>query len=611
MAFTPYDGKLALWHWKGSSVAEQTIDEFARTLKQWAPHVKQVFVKTSDGSDWMGKYDSGELAINGSDDIARWVQVLESHGLEFHAWCVPKGADIIAEADIIIAASSVEGVRSMILDIEPYPGFWEVGRTPIKPFMTRIRRGVGGKFHIGMSVDPRVHHYARIFPQDWRPFVNSIHPQAYWASFERDLEEVLDEVYEVWGNYGLPLIPVLQGNAQPDEMMQAREYALNFHNAPALSWWRFGVIGPAQFPVINIPIKAIEEPEPEDPPEGGRYGQEIVVRPQDPGFKAGSHVGQSVDDLMRSFRGTWGWDSRYAETRNQSSAVWALWDPNLTQSGWYEVGVFVPARHATTSNARYKLHGVIGQQSELQISIDQAAYHNLWVPLGLFQFDANNARSGVVFLNDLTYETDREIAFDAIRYRQIIGRNVAGNAFLADGYDAPIGTRDERADTKVWPGHWFDATGYAVRYYRGTPQEAYHTGVDLNLNRPYWDADAHAPVYAAASGIVTFAGRLAGWGPTVVIRHDPLLSNGQVMYGRYAHVQKIRVQVGDRVQRGQQIANVGNAEGAFPYHLHFDLSPTDILDKAPWDWPRLDINLLRKNYVDPRAFIEENRPPEA
>src|SRR5690606_24786913 len=117
---TPYDGKVALWQWKSSSVLEKTIEEFVRTIKQWAPHVRQVWVKTSDGSDWMGKYDDARspLAINGPDSIARWVQVLEANGLEFHAWCVPKGKDVNAEADLITQTCNIPGVRSMILDVE-------------------------------------------------------------------------------------------------------------------------------------------------------------------------------------------------------------------------------------------------------------------------------------------------------------------------------------------------------------------------------------------------------------------------------------------------------------------------------------------------------------
>ncbi len=606
---TPYDGKVALWHWKGSSVSEDTIEDLARTIRQWSPHVKQIWVKTTDGTDWMGRFDSDNpLAITGPAAIARWAQVLEANGLELHAWCVPKGQDVVAEADLIIETCNVPGVRSMILDIEPYQGFWSGGRENIRPFMTRLRRGVGGRFHIGMSVDPRPHHYNRIFPEEWRPFVNSIHPQCYWVSFDRPFDEVLDEAYQVWGRYGLPIYPALQGNAQPSDMTQARDYSINFHSADGVSWWRFGVIGPSQFTAINHPIGDVDPPGDDDgPPAGGHYGAEIVVTPNDPGFRAGTHTGEHPDDLLRTFRGTWGWDVKYKDTRADTSTIWTLWDPNLTASGWYEVSTFVPARHATTSNARYKLHGVQGMQRELQIKIAQSEYYNLWVPLGVFQFDANNARAGIVFLNDLTYEDDREIAIDAIRYRQIIGR-VPTSEFLADGYDPPIGTRMERQEAKVWPGHWFDATGYGVRYFRGTPQEAFHTGADLNLNRPYWDADARSPVYAMASGVVTFAGRLAGWGKVVIIRHDPLVSTGQVMMGRYAHVENVRVKVGDRVQRGQQVASVGNAEGVFPYHLHVDLSPTTVLERAPWDWPKLDLNRLHQHYVDPRKFIEDNRP---
>lgn len=606
---TPYDGKVALWHWKGTSVAEQSIEAFVRTLKQWAPYVKQVFVKTSDGSDWMGKYDSGPLAINGPDSIRQWVQVLEANGMEFHGWVVPKGLDVVAEADLIIAAANVKGVRSMILDVEPHPGFWQGGKDPIRPFMIRVRRGVGGNFHLGMSVDPRRHQYAPIFPDEWRQFMNSIHPQTYWALFERDYEDVLDEAYDVWGEYGLPIYPVLQGDAPVKEMEEARAYTINFHNAQGISWWRAGVVSAAQYPVINRPMTPLPSPTEPQPPTSGLYGLEIVITPEDPGFRAGSHTSIAVDDLLRTYDGTWGWDVRYKTTRNDASQVWALWDPNLSISGWYEVAAFVPARHATTTNARYKLHGARPDGQEMTITINQSAYHNLWVPLGVFQFDANNPKAGVVFLNDLTYETNREIAFDAIRYRQILGRTPS-TEYLADGYDAPIGTREERASDSMWPGQWFDATGYAVRYFIGSPQEAFHTGADLNLNRPYFDADAHSPVYAAASGIVTFAGRLAGWGNVIVIRHDPLLSTGRVMFSRSAHVSNVRVKVGDRVLRGQQIASVGNAEGTQPYHLHFDLSPTTILEQSPWDWPRLDSTRLQRDYVDPREFIKLNRPPE-
>jgi len=347
----------------------------------------------------------------------------------------------------------------------------------------------------------------------------------------------------------------------------------------------------------------------EQPPTDGRYGIEVVVTPDSPRYRDGAHGGLNVDDLLRTYRGTWGWTVKYKNTKRRTSQVWASWDPQLVASGWYEVSVFVPARRASTTRARYKLHGVLGHSGELEIPVRQSDYYNLWVPLGVFQFDANDARAGVVFLNDLTGEDGKEIAFDAVRWRQIVGVEPT-DKYLADGYDSPVGTAAERRSDKIWPGNWFDATGFDRLYRVGTAGQAYHTGTDLNLNEPYWDADAHSPIYAAASGIVTYADRLPGWGNVIVIRHDPLITTREVLYGRYAHVDEIQVAVGDRVVRGQQIAKVGNAEGIFAYHLHFDLSPTNILASQPWHWPKMDRAALRANYTDPQAFIQANRPQE-
>ena len=149
-----------------------------------------------------------------------------------------------------------------------------------------------------------------------------------------------------------------------------------------------------------------------------------------------------------------------------------------------------------------------------------------------------------------------------------------------------------------YPGTWQDSTGYDVYYTAVGP--AYHTGADLNNNSPRWDSDRGAPVRAVANGAVTFSGVLPGsWGQVIVIRHD------DGAFSRSAHVADRRVKAGDRVTRGQQIANIGNADGKGNYHLHFDISLTDVLLRDPGHWPGLDRTAVRVHYVDPLKYITE------
>ena len=610
---TPYDGKIGLWHWRGDSVAENTIDDLCQTIKTHAPEVKAVFVKTSDytastGPQWMGYWDNKRaLAIDGPASIDRWVTTLQKHGLEFHAWCVPRGADVEREADLIIQACLRPGVKSMILDVEPYDGFWMGGKDGIRPFMVRVRRGIPGSFHIGITVDPRPQHYEHIYPLEWYPFVNSVHPQDYWSTFRRSPDVVLEETFRVWGGFGRPIIPALQGDAESvNDMRAAHNLAVTTYKSPGVSWWRFGVMGPAQFAAINIPITVGKTPEvPETPPADEQYTDEAVVRPEDPGFSLWSHTGQQE---VASFAGTWGWTVFYKKTEAQTSKVAARWFNAIKESGAYEIAAFVPARHATTRNARYKIHGVKGSTGELLVSINQDVNRNAWVTLGVFEIDKNAGNAGTVFLNDLTGETDREIAFDAIRWRRVLAPGTPsgpGGVQLADGFDSPIGTLEERRADKVWPGTWFDASPFGKLYFVGTSAEAYHTGSDLNLPR---DGDAHTPVYSCASGVVVYAARLPVWGNVVIIRHDPLKSGGVVLYSRCGHVEEIVVNVGQRVARGQQICKVGNAFGVYAYHLHFDLSPTTILEVEPNHWPGKNYDSMFRNYIDPKEWIANNRP---
>lgn len=187
---------------------------------------------------------------------------------------------------------------------------------------------------------------------------------------------------------------------------------------------------------------------------------------------------------------------------------------------------------------------------------------------------------------------------------QVKVRVVAFNDFIP--FDSPVGNREQRQrKEKMYPGAWFDANPFGNRYTNpDTGKQAYHTGSDLNKNDPHWEADELEPVYAAAEGVVTFAGTLPVWGGIIVIKHDANL------YSRYGHVTNITVEKNDLVRRGQKIAQVGQSALGGNFHLHFDISQTAVLEGDPGHWPGLDLAELKRNYVDPRDFIERHRPQE-
>jgi murein DD-endopeptidase MepM/ murein hydrolase activator NlpD len=617
---TPYDGKVAVWYVYGGMVGERTIDEIAQTLRKYAPAVNQVWVKVTDGTDWMGTFESAsdpkpDLAINGPNDISRWVTKLARYNLEFHAWALPKGVKPEAEAALMTQVCQVPGVRSLILDVEGGSGFYRGGRASVRPLMTRLRASIPGTFHIGLSIDPRPNHYDEIFPDEWFPFVNSLHPQAYWGAFSQTPDATLQSTYSTWGKYGRPIIPALQAyDVSRNSMDRARNIAVKTYGATGVSWYVFGAIDASQFPAVNVTIDGSTPPTPPQPPDvifTGKYGVEIVVTPDSAAYKDGTF--NNTPTTFKTFRNNAGWTTKYVPTKSTASQLWARWDPQLPAGGFWEVSAYVPSQHATTNNARFKIHGISGQATEYEAPIHQLPVDDLWVSLGVYNFPGNTPTAGVVFLNDLTGENTAEVAFDAIRWRQVL--NVpTPPPYLADGFDSPLGAAADRKLTALWPPIWYTSNGFENFYYLGpgNTNPALHTGDDMILYDPRTgtrrDA-AHQPIYAIASGIVRSVAKQTGsWGNVIVIQHDPYIGTGKTLFSRYGHVESMVVKVGDRVSRGQHIANVGNAFGRFVYHLHFDISPTRVLLTRPWDWPGLDKKRLETDYIDPFQLIRSSRP---
>ncbi len=113
---------------KAIPLPKRSIEDVVRTIKTWAPNVTQLWVKTSDGEYWQGEFDTDrDLAIDNVASVDKWVRILEANGMEFHAWAVVKGQNVTAEADRIIEVCNRPGVKSMVLDVEPFSGLLDGG----------------------------------------------------------------------------------------------------------------------------------------------------------------------------------------------------------------------------------------------------------------------------------------------------------------------------------------------------------------------------------------------------------------------------------------------------------------------------------------------------
>ena len=99
---------------------------------------------------------------------------------------------------------------------------------------------------------------------------------------------------------------------------------------------------------------------------------------------------------------------------------------------------------------------------------------------------------------------------------------------------------------------------YGYRFHPIKQAWIFHSGVDLG-------ADYDDPVYAAASGTVTYSGWISGYGNAIMIMHE---DNVETLYG---HNNSLVVGVGATVMQGQQIACAGSTGNSTGPHCHFEV----------------------------------------
>ncbi len=97
--------------------------------------------------------------------------------------------------------------------------------------------------------------------------------------------------------------------------------------------------------------------------------------------------------------------------------------------------------------------------------------------------------------------------------------------------------------------------------YRKSPftgRREFHKGYDISTKKG-------SPILATADGVVTFVGRKGLMGNTIIINH------GHGMVTRYAHCDKFLKKRGEKVERWEQIATVGNTGRSTGPHVHYQV----------------------------------------
>lgn len=110
---------------------------------------------------------------------------------------------------------------------------------------------------------------------------------------------------------------------------------------------------------------------------------------------------------------------------------------------------------------------------------------------------------------------------------------------------------------------------FGMRLHPITKSYKLHQGLDIA-------SPSGAAITAPASGVVVYAGSAGGYGQVLVIDH------GYGVATIYAHTSRLDVGIGDKVSRGDLIANVGSSGDATGPHLHYEVRvdgiPTNPMD---------------------------------
>lgn len=196
------------------------------------------------------------------------------------------------------------------------------------------------------------------------------------------------------------------------------------------------------------------------------------------------------------------------------------------------------------------------------------------------------------------YEQNKYAAFEGDEYAPIILPawqdidQLARSLYLASKSmdELQVLSKDKEKFSTAIPAIWpIDRTKMRNKIgafgYRNHPvlrRWKFHSGVDM----PGRIGD---PIYATGDGVVEYVERSRaryGYGTQILINH------GYGYKTRYAHLNKLHVEKGDTIKRGQLIADMGNTGISTSPHLHYEV-------------------IYNRSHVNPINYFDRNMSAEA
>jgi len=255
---TPYDGQVYLVNWLGRTTPGATIADSAKFLRQKVPNVGGIMLKVTNGKSWQGHLANDHTdpkAVTGTIRIQDFVDAYAQEGLDVHVWSVPRakvssGEDVATaldtEADKLIKAGNVTGIKSIMLDVEMGESYWQGSPTDAQRLMDKIRAEIPDHVHMALILDGRLNRNFNIWVDPWLDHVGSLHPMIYPTLFGpyQSIEAHIDESFSNLERYGLPIVPMLQlaaagGRPSPADITHQGNAAWA-RGAAGMSFFRLG-----------------------------------------------------------------------------------------------------------------------------------------------------------------------------------------------------------------------------------------------------------------------------------------------------------------------------------------------------------------------------------